>query len=47
MRARCVESGLRRLEPLADTAREAARRNGALYARLGALGGAMLAIALW
>ena len=47
MRAQAAEQARRRLERAAEQARKAAAVNGALYAKLGLLGGLTLGVALW
>ena len=47
MRMQAVEQARRRLERAAEQARKAAATNGALYAKLGLLGGLTLGVALW
>lgn len=47
MREKAVDGCLKRMEIGCEKARVKAEQSGALYAKLGALGGLMLAIALW
>lgn len=47
MREQAVAGCLRRLQMTEEKARQKAEQSGTLYARLGALGGLMLGIALW
>ncbi len=47
MREQAAAGCLRRLALTVEKAREKAEKSGQLYAKLGALGGLMLAIALW